>query len=56
MSFESPWFLVSLLLLGTAVGLWLLAERRRARYAVRYSNLDVLATVGSGRSWPRDAG
>ena len=35
-----------LLVVGLAVRrLWLLAERRRARYAVRYTNLDVLASV-----------
>jgi Ca-activated chloride channel family protein len=53
MRFESPWFLLALLLLGGAVGLWLLAERRPMRYAVRYPNVDVLATVVSGRSWLR---
>ena len=53
MSFQSPLFLVTLLVLAGAVGLWLLAERRRMRYAVRFTNLDVLATVVSGRSWLR---
>ena len=53
MSFQSPWLLLSLLLLGIAVGIWIFAERRRMRYAVRYTNLDVLATVVSGRSWSR---
>jgi Ca-activated chloride channel family protein len=53
MSFQSPWFLVTLLVLAGAAGLWLLAERRRMRYAVRFTNLDVLATVVSGRSWLR---
>ena len=53
-SFESPWLLLSLVLLAGAVGVWILAERRRMRYAVRYSNVDVLASVASGgRSWPR---
>ena len=52
MSFKSPWMLLGLLVLAAAIGLWFLAERRRARYAVRYTNLDVLATVVSGRrSW-----
>jgi Ca-activated chloride channel family protein len=51
--FESPWLLLSLLVLAGAVGLWLVAERRRMRYAVQYTNLDVLATVVSGRSWTR---
>ena len=50
MSFRSPWLLLGLLLLGVAVAVWMLAERRRMRYAVRYTNLDVLATVVSGRS------
>jgi len=53
MSFQSPWFLFGLLFLASAVGFWILVERRRARYAVRFTNLDVLATVVSGRSWPR---
>ena len=53
MSFKSPWLLLGLLVLALAIGLWVLAERRRARYTVRYTNLDVLATVASGRSWLR---
>ena len=54
MSFQSPWLLLSLLVLAGAVGIWLLAERRRQRYAVRYSNLEVLASVAaSERTWPR---
>lgn len=53
LSFKSPWLLLGLLVLAAAIGLWLLAERRRARYTVRYTNLDVLATVVSGRSWVR---
>jgi Ca-activated chloride channel homolog len=53
MSFQSPWMLLGLFVLAGFVGLWLWVERRRARYAVRYTNLDVLATVVSGRSWLR---
>ena len=53
MSFQSPWLLATLLLLAAAVGFWLIAERRRMRYAVRYTNVEVLATVVSGRSWRR---
>jgi Ca-activated chloride channel family protein len=50
-SFKSPWMLLGLLVLALAVGLWTLAERRRARYTVRYTNLDVLASVVSGGRW-----
>ena len=52
-SFQSPWLLLGLILLPAAVGVWMLAERRRMRYAVRYTNVDVLASVVSGRSWAR---
>jgi Ca-activated chloride channel homolog len=53
MTFKSPWLLLGLVVLALAIGLWILADRRRARYAVRYTNVDVLATVVSGRSWLR---
>jgi Ca-activated chloride channel homolog len=53
MSFGSPWFLLALILLAAAVGVWVLTERRRMRYAVRFTNVDVLATVVSGHSWRR---
>jgi Ca-activated chloride channel homolog len=52
-SFQSPWLLLSLVVLAAAVGLWLLAERRRMRYAVAFPNVDVLAMVVSGRTWTR---
>jgi Ca-activated chloride channel family protein len=53
-SFEAPALLVGLLVVPlAAVGYWLV-QRRRARYAVRYSNLDVLASVAGTRStWKR---
>jgi Ca-activated chloride channel family protein len=53
MSFASPWLLLGLPVLAAFVGLWIWAERRRARYTVRYTNVDVLASVVSGRSWLR---
>ena len=53
MTFKSPWLLLGLVVLAVAIGLWILADRRRARYTVRYTNLEVLATVVSGRSWLR---
>jgi Ca-activated chloride channel family protein len=45
--------LVSLLVVPLALGLYVLAERRRMRYAVRYTNVDLLASVAGGRSWRR---
>lgn len=53
MTFESPLFLLSLLVLAAAAAFWIYAERRRMRYAVRFTNLDVLAAVAGGRSWSR---
>jgi Ca-activated chloride channel family protein len=51
MSFERPLLLLALLAVPLAVGLYLLAERRRMRYAIRFTNLDVLAGVLAGRLW-----
>jgi Ca-activated chloride channel homolog len=53
LSFKSPWMLLGLLVLAGVVALWWWADRRRMRYPVRYTNVDVLATVVSGRSWAR---
>ena len=53
MSFASPWLLLALLVVVTVAGLWVLTERRRMRHAIRYPNLEVLATVVTGRSWAR---
>jgi Ca-activated chloride channel family protein len=53
MSFQSPWLLLALVVLAVAAGIWVLAERRRMRYSVQFTNIDVLATVVSGRSWRR---
>ena len=54
MSFEAPALLLGLLVVPlAALGYWLL-QRRRAKYAVRYTNLEVLAGVSSGRwAWRR---
>lgn len=52
MSFERPLLLLTLLALAVAVALvWWLQRRRRLRYAVRFTNVDVLATVAGGRAW-----
>ena len=54
MSFEAPSYLLVLLVLPVAaVGYWLL-QRRPAKFAVRYTNLEVLASVASDRAaWKR---
>src|ERR1700756_5307186 len=53
MSFGSPYLLLTLFIVPLGVALYLLAERRRMPYAVRYANVDVLASVAGGRSWRR---
>ena len=53
MSFDSPLLLLTLLVLPAAVALYLLVERRRARYTLRYTNLDILAQVGRKSAWRR---
>lgn len=45
MSFASPSFLWLLLLIPLAAALYVLAQRRRVRYAARFTNLDLLANV-----------
>ncbi len=51
MRFERPVLLLTLLLLAAAVALiWWLVRRRRMRYAVRFTNLEVLAAVAGRRS------
>jgi Ca-activated chloride channel family protein len=53
MTFGSPWMLLTLIVIPVAVGLYVFAERRRMRYAVRYTNVDVLASLARRRSWRR---
>src|SRR5919109_1334587 len=53
MSFGHPLLLLTLLVVPAAILALRLAERRRMRYAVRYTNLDVLAGVVAGRQWRR---
>jgi Ca-activated chloride channel family protein len=45
MSFAAPVFLWLLLLVPIAVGLYVLMQRRRVRYAARFTNLDLLSNV-----------
>ena len=48
-TFERPLLLLTLLVVPLAVALYVLAERRRMRYAIRFTNLDVLAGVVGDR-------
>jgi Ca-activated chloride channel family protein len=53
MSFGHPLLLLTLLAIPVAVLLYRVLERRRMRYAVTFTNLEVLAAVAGGRSWRR---
>lgn len=54
MTFDRPILLLALLVVPAAVGLYLIAERRRMRYAITFTNLEVLAgVVGNQRTWRR---
>jgi Ca-activated chloride channel homolog len=51
MSFEHPLFLLTLLVIPAAVVLYVLAERRRMRYAIRFTNVEMLVAVAPRRPW-----
>jgi Ca-activated chloride channel homolog len=53
MSFGHPLLLLTLLLLPIAALVYLWLERRPAKYAMTFTNMDVLASVAGGRSWRR---
>jgi Ca-activated chloride channel homolog len=54
MRFERPVLLLALVVLAVAVALaWWLLRRRRMRYAVRFTNLEVLAAVAGRSAWRR---
>jgi Ca-activated chloride channel family protein len=53
MSFGHPLLLLTLLVVPAAVVLYLWLQRRPMRYAMTFTNLDVLAAVAGGRSWRR---
>jgi Ca-activated chloride channel family protein len=52
MSFREPLLLAGLALLPLAVAAYVAAQHRRRRFAVRYTNLDLLAGVARA-SWLR---
>jgi Ca-activated chloride channel family protein len=55
LSFTSPWLLLALLIVPATLALALWLDRRRARYAVAFTNLELLAAVAGTRhrSWKR---
>jgi Ca-activated chloride channel family protein len=54
MTFLSPELLFGLLLIPVAIGFYLWTQRRRSRYAVRFTNLDLLANIAPRRpAWRR---
>jgi Ca-activated chloride channel homolog len=54
MTFLAPELLFGLLLIPIATGFYLWAQRRRSRYAVRFTNLDLLANIAPKRpAWRR---
>jgi Ca-activated chloride channel family protein len=56
MTFGHPLLLLTLLLVPAVLAAYLSVERRRARYAVRFTNVDVLASVARTRlPWRRYA-
>ena len=54
MTFLAPLLLIGLLLVPLLLGLYAWAQRRRSRYAVRFTNLDLLANLAPRRpAWRR---
>jgi len=54
MSFDAPVWLLALLAIPVFVALYVAAQRRRSRYTVRFTNLDLLANVAGNRpAWRR---
>ena len=54
MNFLAPAMLLGLLLIPVAIGFYLWAQRRRSKYAVRFTNLDLLANLTPRRpAWRR---
>jgi Ca-activated chloride channel homolog len=52
-SFREPLLLLGLALIPLGVAAYVVAQRRRRRYAVRYTNVDILARVAARAGWAR---
>ena len=53
MTFREPLLLLGLALVPLALAAYVVAQRRRRRFAVRYTNVDVLAGVAARVGWTR---
>ncbi|GAA4753986.1 VWA domain-containing protein [Modestobacter marinus] len=54
MTFQSPWWLAALLAVVALVGLYVVLQRRRARYAARFTNVALLGSLVPKRpGWRR---
>ena len=53
MTFERPLLLLALLAVPLALAAYVVLERRGARYAVTFTNVDLLASLAGGRPWRR---
>ena len=53
MSFGAPLLLVGLALIPVALAAYVIAQRRKRQYAVRYTNVDILASVAGRAGWAR---
>src|SRR5581483_6355626 len=53
MTFGHPWLLLTLLAVPAALLLYAFAQRRKVRYAVRFTNLEVLAPFVQRYAWRR---
>jgi Ca-activated chloride channel family protein len=52
-SFREPLLLLGLALVPLALAAYVVAQRRRRRFAVRYTNVDLLASVAARSNWTR---
>jgi Ca-activated chloride channel homolog len=52
-TFERPWALAALVALPLLAWLYVVLQRRRARYAISFTNLPVLREVARRRAWRR---